>query len=136
MGGGGPFLYALSAYSKAPILSPAFILSGIKSAQKGQKRAKINYFLGCFGVFSGIWETKNGKNKDIFYFRGFRGAAFILFCGGGGRVHWWQVVQDLSRLQDLPEVGSGPFVVCSVLLSAFLLCLWCAMLEYSSISHF
>lgn len=53
----------------------------------------MNKFLVCFGVFSGIWETKNGKNKDLFYFWGFRGAAFVLFCGGGGRVHWWQVVQ-------------------------------------------
>ena len=45
------------------------------------------------GVFSGKSETKNGKNKNLFYFRGFRGAAFILFCGGGGRAHRVQVVQ-------------------------------------------
>lgn len=36
--------------------------------------------------------------------------------------------------------GSGPLVVCSVplslLLSAFLLCLWCAMLKHGSISRF
>ena len=30
--------------------------------------------------------------------------AFILFCGGGGRVHWGQVVR-LSGVQDLPEVA-------------------------------
>ena len=45
------------------------------------------------GVLSGKSETKNGKNKDIFYSWGFRGAAFILFCGGGGGAHWVQVVQ-------------------------------------------
>ena len=41
-----------------------------------------------------------------------------------------------SRLQDLPDAGGGPPVVCSRLLSALLLCLWCVMLEYGSISHF
>ena len=53
----------------------------------------MNNFLGALGVFSGFSETRKGKNKNLFYFRGFRGAAFILFCGGGGRVHWVQVVQ-------------------------------------------
>ena len=42
-------------------------------------------------------------------------------------------VQDLSRLQDLPCVGSGPLVVCSV---ALLLCAWCIGFEYGSISRF
>ena len=55
--------------------------------------AKVNKILGVLGVFSGKSETKRGKNKNLFYFRGFRGAAFILFCGGGGGVHWVQVVQ-------------------------------------------
>ena len=38
--------------------------------------------------------------------------------------------------QDLPEVGSGPLVVCSLLLSALSLCLWCVVLEYALISRF
>ena len=45
-------------------------------------------------------------------------------------------VGGASRAQDLPEVGSGPLVVCSLLLSALSLCLWCVALEYGSISHF
>ena len=51
------------------------------------------------------------------------------------RVHQWQVVRR-SGLQDLPEVGSGPLVVCSLLSSALSLCLCCVMLEYGSISRF
>lgn len=78
-----------------------------------QKGAKVNDFLGVLGVFSGKSETEKGKNKNLFYFRGFRGAAFILFCGGGGGVHWWQVAQGAGA-QDLPEVGFGPLVVCSL----------------------
>ena len=81
--------------------------------QTGQKGAKVNKFLGVLGVFSGKSETKKGKNKNLFYFRGFRGAAFILFCGGGGRAHWVQACR-LSRIQDLKGVGSGPLVVCSL----------------------
>lgn len=49
-------------------------------------------------------------------------------------------VQDLSRIQDLPEVGSGPLVVCSVplslLLPAFSLCVWYVSPEYAPISRF
>ena len=30
----------------------------------------MNFSLVCFGVFSGFSETKNGENKDIFYFWG------------------------------------------------------------------
>ena len=39
-------------------------------------------------------------------------------------------------LQDLPEVGAGPLVVCSLLLSALSLCLWCVACKYGSISRF
>ena len=39
----------------------------------------------------------------------------------------------LSRVQDLPEVGSGPLVVCSV---AFLLCRWCIAIEICLYSRF
>ena len=39
-------------------------------------------------------------------------------------------------LQDLPEVGSGPLVVCSLLLPALLLCSRCVACKYGSISHF
>ena len=42
----------------------------------------------------------------------------------------------LSRLQDLPEVGSGPIVVRSPPFVPFLLCLWCIALECGFISRF
>ena len=34
------------------------------------------------------------------------------------------------------NAGSGPLVVCSLLLSALSLCLWCVVFEYGSISRF
>ena len=42
----------------------------------------------------------------------------------------------LFDTQDLPEFGSGPLVVCSLLLSALSLCLWCVVFEYGPISRF
>ena len=42
----------------------------------------------------------------------------------------------LSRVQDPLEVGCGPLVVCSLLLSALSLCLWCIVFEYALISRF
>ena len=51
--------------------------------------------------------------------------AFVVSIGG-----------MLSRVQDLPEVGSGPLVVCSRLLSALSLCACRVACEYGSISHF
>ena len=82
-----PFSIARGLPSCLPSSPPVVNFQPI-GANFRQKRAKVNDFLGVLGVFSGKSETKNGKNKKLFYFRGFRGAAFILFCGGGGRVHW------------------------------------------------
>ena len=84
------------------------------------------------GVFSGKSETEKVKNKNLFYFRGFRGAAFILFCGGGGRAHLVQVCR-VQGLPDLPEVGSGPLVL---LLSALLPFVRCDALEICLYSRF
>lgn len=98
---GGVSLFVCSLHSERGSISsgflspfPALIVANFQTigANFQQKGAKVRFYLVCFGVFSGKSETENGKNKDIFYFRGFRGAAFILFCGGGGRVHWVQVV--------------------------------------------
>ena len=46
------------------------------------------------------------------------------------------MIQDLSGIQDLLEVGSGPLVVCSLLLSALLLYAWRVACKYGSISRF
>ena len=82
----------------------------------------MNFSLVVVGVFSGKSETERGKNEILFYFCGFRGAAFILFRGGGGGLHWVQVVSALwrahwcrlSRVLDLRSACVGPLVVCSV----------------------
>ena len=73
-----------------------------------QKRAKVNDFLGCFGVSSGISETKNGKSEIYFYLEGLQGLPVWLSIWGGGRVHWVQVVQ-----------GAGAFVALSWCVPAF-----------------
>ena len=63
-GGGCPFLYALSAYSKGASVLPSpstalnFQTIGANFRQKG---AKVNDFLGVLGVLSGKSETKKGK---------------------------------------------------------------------------
>ena len=51
------------------------------------------------------------------------------------RAHWSRGGRAFET-QDLPEVGSGPLVVCSLLSSAFLLCSRCVACKYGSISHF
>ena len=95
----------------------------------------MNKFLVCFGVFSGFSETERGKNKNLFYFRGFRGAAFILFCGGGGRAHLGQLVGLLWRA--LGFVGlSPPFGAFRPLFGAFSLCLFGVACKYALISLF
>ena len=55
------------------------------------------------------------------------------------RVHWWH----MCRIQDPPNAGSGPLVVCSLPLVVCsppfvlsLLCLWCIACKYASISRF
>lgn len=57
---------------------------------------KQTFFQKIFARFcltSGKSETKNGKNKDIFEFRGVQGLPVWLSLCGGGRAHWLQVVQ-------------------------------------------
>ena len=82
---GGPFLCALSAYSKGlpsclpsssrssifPISRafihhpPAYPLHTIR-AKTHPNGAKVRFSLGCFGVFSGFGRPKGAKSKDIF----------------------------------------------------------------------
>ena len=96
IGGGVSLFYALSAYSKGASVLPAFILSGRQfSAYRGKfsaKQGKSEFFFGVLWCFLGIFGDQKGQKWNIFWVWGFRGAAFILFCGGGGSVHLWQVV--------------------------------------------
>ena len=126
---GGVSLVLCSLCSRqSPFVPWSFPFPPIIRAKQPPKVVKVIFYLVRFGVFSGFSETKNGKNKNLFYFRGFCGAAFILFCGGGGRVHRVQVV----RLSGL----SAPFVACSLLLSSLSLCSRCVALEICLYSRF
>lgn len=110
-----------------------FLPSWHISSRNRAKRGKSYILFARFGVFSGIWDTERGENKDIFYFWGLCGAAFILFCGGGGGVHWVQVVQGAGASGVLRCVFR-PFL--PAFLSALSLCLWYITPEYGSISRF
>ena len=76
-----------------PSLGPASVISGHqdhrqqgKTAQNRLKGAKLNYFLRCVGVSSGISETKKGKSKSIFEIEGQKvgklWASVAAFLGG------------------------------------------------------
>ena len=54
--------------------------------------AKVNFSLVCFGVLSGILETKKGKSEIYFGF----GAFVVALSLGGGGVHRVQVVRSCS----------------------------------------
>ena len=85
----------MSSMHIAKGLRSAFlILSGRQfSAYRGKfsaKVAKVRFYLVCFGVFSGFWETAQGKNLIYFWKVGAGGAgcasslACPLVAGGAG----------------------------------------------------
>ena len=136
--GGGWSLFVGSPYIRHPLLSSGLSLSCLSSGQKasetGQKGQKL-HFLWCALVFSRCFaRPKGAKFKYIFESEGKK-------TGGGGRlpafwrVHWSRGGRAFET-QDLPEVGSGPLVACSLISSAFLLCPRCVACKYGSISHF
>lgn len=96
-GGGVPSFMLLLHIAGHPLSASTFILSCRQfSAYRGKfsaKRGKIKYLFACFCLTLGKSETKNGKNKDIFYFRGLQGLPLWLSIWGGGGVHWAKVVQ-------------------------------------------
>ena len=115
-----PFLHiAKGLPSFLPSLSPYVNFQPI-GANFQQKVAKVNFFLLALVFSRDFRRQKRAKTK------------YILKVGAGGAVlvvgvcllSSCPLVQAcrLSRVQDLQEVGSGPLVVCFLLLSAFLLC--------------
>ena len=107
-GGGVPFCMLPGCSPAAP-----FLLASMQIfRQSGQNRAKVNFFLLAL-VFSR--ENRRPKTAKVKIYLSFEGAGLPLWlslCGGDG-VHWVQVV-GASRLQDLPDAGGGPPVVCSL----------------------
>ena len=105
------------------------------SANQGKTGQKLQ-FIWCALVFSREFGRPKGAKFKIYLSfedcRGFRcGSLFGAVVVSTG-CRWCK----LSRAQDLPEVGAGPLVVCSLLLSALSLCLWCIACKYGSISRF
>ena len=141
-GGGVPFCM-LSTYQTSPLFHPPFQLSSWQIfrqswqifRQSGKNRQKWINFWGCLVFYREFRRQERAKIKDILK-SGYKvGARWCVPCLPF-IVSTGPEVRRLSRLQDLPWVGSCPLVVCSCLLSALLLCPWCIGLKYGSISHF
>lgn len=118
----------------SPLHPPAYH-QGQKASETGQKVAKVRFYLPALVFSREFARPKGAKSKDIFERWGevVQDARALAAC-------FWLVHRSrgvrASRLQDLPEVGSGPLVCVPPLLSACLLCLWCVGLKYAFISHF
>ena len=135
--GGGVSLFVCSPHIKqaSPFLLPFLLQSWQIFSQSGQKGAKVNKFLRVLGVFSGKSETKNGKNKDIFYFWGLQGLPVWPSLWGGGGVHWVQVVQG-AGCRTCRRLALILWWRVPLLLSALSLCLCWVVLEICLYSHF
>ena len=84
MGGGVPFcMLAIYQTGIHSLLLPdsSSTPQGQKGIELGQKVAKVNFSLVCFGVLSGILETKKGKSEIYFGF-----GAFVVALSLG---RWW-----------------------------------------------
>ena len=131
IGGGVPSFMPFQ-YSTGIYFVPAFILSGRQfSVHRGKfsaKQGKSEFFFGVLWCFLGNFGDNKVQNLNIFLKYG------VSVCG---RVllWWWCFIVStgpevgrLSRLQDLPEVGSGPIVVRSMHFVRFTaLCLSCRL---------
>ena len=85
-------------------------------------------------ILSNLGKIGDNKGQNLNIFLKSRGKNGLK---SGRLPAFWRVhLGRLSRVQDLTEVGCGPLVVCSVLLSALSLCLWRVACKYGSISHF
>ena len=92
----------------------------------------MNKFLGWFGVFSGIWETENGKSKYIFEFEGLQGLPLWLSLWGGGRAHLVAGGRGCScYFADVSKNEQNP-----LLPSFCCFCSWRVACKYGSISRF
>ena len=73
--GGGVSLIVCSLYIKQAFIRPCFRTPPALTRSKGHliraKVAKVNFSLVCFGVLSGILETKKGKSEIYFGFGAF-----------------------------------------------------------------
>ena len=130
--GGCPFLYARYISNRLSFASASGLLQhsqGQKGIESGQKVAKVNFSLVCFGVFSGILETKNGKSEIYFGFGAFvvlLSSSFVVAVVVSTECRWSAPAPSLWAC-------SVPF---SLPLPSFLLCLWCIAFEYGFISRF
>ena len=130
--GGWLFLYARYISNRLSFASASGLLQH-STRSKGHriraKRVKMNNFLVCLGVFSGISETKNGKSEIYFGFGAFvvlLSSSFVVAVVVSTECRWCAPAPSLW-------VCSVPF---SLPLPSFPLCLWCIAFEYGFISRF
>ena len=94
--------------------------------------AKVNKFLVCFGVLSGISETKKGKNKNIFG-KGLQVCGVV--CAFRGGVLPALRCAHLGRALGFRGL-SPPFGAFRPFFGAFSLCLFGVACKYALISLF
>ena len=79
---------------------------------------------------------RNSQNTKIFLVCGCRcGVSCVPLVVVFHRVHLCRCASFLG-FRTCRSASSGPLVVCSVLLPALSLCLWCVVYKYGSISRF
>ena len=84
----------------------SLLYRGKFSVNQGKKGAKVNKFLGAFGVLSGFSETKRVKSKDIFV----KGLQEV---GAGGRL--LSALRCVHLCSCSALVASGPAGACPLL---------------------
>ena len=73
-----------TGFHSPPLPDSSGTPQGQKGIESGQKVAKVNFSLVCFGVFSGILETKKGKSEIYFGFEDCRASVVALHLW-----RWW-----------------------------------------------
>ena len=81
------------------------VCSVLHQGKNRQKQAILKKILTVLDVFSVFYDTKNGKNKDIFYSWGLYGSPWWLsiWCGGG--VHWCRWSGNSCYFADVSKIG-------------------------------
>ena len=142
-GGGCPFLYAFSAYSKRGFCPAFLILSGRqfsvyrgKFSDKQGKRGKNEFLFGGRWCFLGKIGDKKGRNLNIFLKSRKENR-----CGGGrlACLLACPLAQRWAGFRGFRTCRRLALILWSCvpsLLSAFLLCSRCVACKYGSISHF
>ena len=120
---GGVALFVCSLYIKQAFIRFCFRTPPALTRSKGHliraKVAKVNFSLVCFGVLSGILETKNGKSEIYFGFGAFvvlLSSSFVVAVVVSTECRWCAPAPSLwvcsVPLPCLCPLSCFPFLLC------------------------